>query len=142
MKNALRISCSRGNLKVVRDFVADSLLNYNLSPLQLNQIVLAVDEIVANIIIHANGEDESQHLDLAIDVTDQAFGIEIFDNAAKLYKPSSYHEPNLPEFIRQGKKGGVGMALVNRIMDRVEFTTHGTQNVCRLYKSLAQQPEQ
>jgi len=136
MKNALRISCSRGNLKVVRDFVTDSLLNYDLSALQLNQIVLAVDEVVANLIIHANGEDESQHLDLAIDVEDQSFGIEIFDNAASFYKPSSYREPDLPEFIRQGKKGGVGMALVNRIMDRVEFTTQGTQNVCRLYKRL------
>jgi serine/threonine-protein kinase RsbW len=136
MKNALRISCSRGNLKAVRDFVTASLLDCNLSNLQLNQIVLAVDEVVANLIIHANGEDESQYLDLAIDIDDHLFGIEIFDNASTFYKPSSYHEPDLPEFIRLGKKGGVGMALVNRIMDRVEFTTKGSQNVCRLYKRI------
>jgi serine/threonine-protein kinase RsbW len=136
MKNALRISCSRGNLKVVRDFVTASLLNYHLSALQLNQIVLAVDEVVANLIIHANGEDESQHLDLTIDVDDHSFGIEIFDNAATYYRPSTYHEPDLSEFIRQGKRGGVGMTLVNRIMDQVEFTTDGSQNVCRLYKRL------
>ena len=136
MKNALRISCSRGNLKVVRDFVTDSLLDQHLPALQLNQIVLAVDEVVANLIIHANGEDESQYLDLAVDVEDRLFGIEIFDNAITFYKPSSYHEPDLSEFIRQGKKGGVGMTLVNRIMDRVEFTTNGSQNVCRLYKRL------
>ncbi|UOG74151.1 ATP-binding protein [Hymenobacter tibetensis] len=136
MKNALRISCSRGNLKAVRDFVTTSLLECNLSNLQLNQIVLAVDEVVANLIIHANGEDESQYLDLAINIDDHLFGIEIFDNAATVYKPSTYHEPDLPEFIRLGKKGGVGMALVNRIMDRVEFTTNGSQNVCRLYKHL------
>ncbi|MBC8084879.1 MAG: ATP-binding protein [Hymenobacter sp.] len=136
MKNALRISCSRGNLKVVRDFVTASLLDYHLSALQLNQIVLAVDEVVANLIIHANGEDESQYLDLAIQTDNQLFSIEIFDNATSYYKPAGYHEPDLTEFIRQGKKGGVGMTLVNRIMDRVEFTTHGTQNVCRLYKRL------
>ncbi|WP_375438212.1 ATP-binding protein [uncultured Hymenobacter sp.] len=134
MKNALRINCSRGNLKAVRDFVTASLLDHNLSNLELNQIVLAVDEVVANLIIHANGEDESQYLDLAIDVEDQSFAIEILDNAATYYSPSTYSEPDLPDLIRQRKKGGVGMTLVNRIMDRVEFTSNGSQNVCRLYK--------
>jgi serine/threonine-protein kinase RsbW len=137
MKNALRISCSRNNLKVVRDFVTDFLLAYHLPNLQLNQIVLAVDEVVANLIIHANGEDESQHLDLSMHVNDHTFSIEIFDDALAAYRPGSYQEPDLREFIRQGKKGGVGMTLVNRIMDRVEFATEGRRNVCRLYKRLA-----
>ena len=136
MKNALRINCSRGNLKAVRDFVTASLLDCKLSNLQVNQIVLAVDEVVANLIIHANGEDESQYLDLAIAVEDHLFAIEIFDNAATYYSPSTYTEPDLTEYIRKGKRGGVGMTLVNRIMDRVEFSSNGGQNVCRLYKSL------
>lgn len=137
MKNALRISCSRNNLKVVRDFVMDYLASYHLADLQLNQIVLAVDEVVANLIIHANAEDESQHLDLVVRVDGEVLGIEILDQAADSYKPDKYREPDLEEFIRQGKKGGVGMTLVNRIMDRVEFTTSGSHNVCRLYKRLA-----
>ncbi|WBO83412.1 ATP-binding protein [Hymenobacter yonginensis] len=137
MKNALRISCSRNNLKVVRDFVTDYLAAYHLADLQLNQIVLAVDEVVANLIIHANAEDESQHLDLALRVEGEMFGIEILDQATRSYRPSSYQEPDLQEFIRQGKKGGMGMTLVNRIMDRVEFTTSGNYNVCRLFKRIA-----
>ena len=137
MKNALRISCSRNNLKVVRDFVTDYLAAYHLADLQLNQIILAVDEVVANLIIHGNAEDESQHLDLAVEVEGEMLGIEIFDQAAQSYKPANYQEPNLQEFIRQGKKGGMGMTLVNRIMDRVEFTTSGSRNVCRLYKRIA-----
>lgn len=137
MKNALRISCSRSNLKVVRDFVTDYLAAYHLADLQLNQIVLAVDEVVANLIIHANAEDESQHLDLVVRVDREILSIEILDQAADSYEPANYQEPDLEEFIRQGKKGGVGMTLVNRIMDRVEFTTNGRYNVCRLYKRLA-----
>jgi serine/threonine-protein kinase RsbW len=137
MKNAIRISCNRSNLKVVRDFVSTYLAAYSLSDLQLNQIVLAVDEVVANLIIHANAEDDSQHLNLRLNVDDQVFGIEIEDDSKSSYAPSSYREPDLQEHIRTGKKGGVGMALVNRIMDRVEFTTTGTHNVCRLYKKIA-----
>lgn len=136
MKNAIRISCSRHNLKVVRDFVSSYLATYGLSDLQLNQIILAVDEVVANLIIHANHEDESQFLDLRITMDQQVFEIEIEDDSHSSYQPSLYKEPDLQEHIRIGKKGGVGMTLVNRIMDRVEFTTTGTHNVCRLYKRL------
>ena len=136
MKHAIRISCTRRNLKVVRDFVSGFLLSFNLSELQVNQIVLAVDEVVANLIIHGNGEDESQFLDLRAEVSNHEFSIEIEDTSPTSYSPASYHEPDLQEYVRIGKKGGVGMMLVNRIMDRVEFTTVGAHNVCRLYKKL------
>lgn len=136
MKNAIRISCTRRNLKVVRDFVSDFLGSYHLSELHTNQIVLAVDEIVANLIIHGNQEDESQFLDVRVSMRNREFGIEIEDESPTSYAPSSYHEPDLQEFVRIGKKGGVGMMLVNRIMDRVEFSTVGSHNVCRLYKKV------
>ncbi|SNR43841.1 MULTISPECIES: ATP-binding protein [Hymenobacter] len=136
MKNAIRISCTRRNLKVVRDFVSGFLGSYQLSELHTNQIVLAVDEVVANLIIHGNQEDESQFLDVRVSMRNQEFGIEIEDESPTSYSPSSYKEPDLQEFVRIGKKGGVGMMLVNRIMDRVEFTTVGAHNVCRLYKKL------
>lgn len=136
MRNAIKISCSRHNLKVVRDFVVAFLTNYNLSELQINQIVLAVDEVVANLIIHANTEDESKSLHVQLSVENQQFSVEIEDDSANSYSPSSFQEPDLLEFIRTGRKGGVGMALVNRIMDRVEFVSAGMHNVCRLYKNL------
>ncbi|MBG8552847.1 ATP-binding protein [Hymenobacter guriensis] len=135
MKNAIRISCERSNLKVVRDFVSEYLAALGQSELRVNQIVLAVDEIVANIVIHANAEDASKHLDVRLNVENQVFRIELRDQGSS-YSPASYQEPNMPEYIQQGRKGGMGMALVNRLMDRVEFTQHGDYNICRLYKQL------
>lgn len=137
MKHALRISCTRHNLKVVRDFVSEFLAKRQFSDVFINQIVLAVDEVVANLIIHGNKEDESQFLDLRLAVHEQEFEIEIEDTNLISYSPNSYQEPDLREYVRVGKKGGMGMMLVNRIMDRVEYTTRGAHNVCRLYKYLA-----
>ncbi|TGD81265.1 ATP-binding protein [Hymenobacter wooponensis] len=137
MKNAIRVSCTRRNLKVVRDFVSEFLEHYQLSELHINQIVLAVDEVVANLIIHGNSEDESRFLDVRLTMQEREFGIELEDESSTSYSPSSYREPDLHEFVRIGKKGGVGMMLVNRIMDRVEFTTEGLHNICRLYKKIA-----
>jgi len=136
MRDAIRISCSRHNLKVVRDFVTAFLKTYHLSDVLLNQLLVAVDEIVANLIIHANSEDESQFLNLKLEVKNHTFSIEIEDGSNHSYRPSTFEEPDLPEFIRIGKKGGVGMALVNRIMDEVEFVSAKNHNVCRLSKRL------
>ena len=137
MKSALRIACSRAHLQQVRDFVRDYLSTRQLSEKTVNQVVLAVDEVVANFIIHANGEDESQFLDLQIDFDDQNLNVEIADNGDTIFQPGPHKDPDLRAYIQEGRKGGMGMALVNRLMDRVEFFTRGNHTVCHLSKHLA-----
>ncbi|KAA9338568.1 ATP-binding protein [Hymenobacter busanensis] len=135
MNHSLRVSCSRQNLKVVRDFVGEFLAEYGLSAILQNQIILAVDEIVANLIIHSNHEDESKFLDIRLAVENNEFRFEAEDGGAS-FSPSGYQDPDMEEHIRQAKKGGVGIALVNRIMDHVEYSSVGTRNFCRLTKRL------
>ncbi len=101
----------------------------------MNQIVLAVDEICANLIIHANSEDPSKFISLAISEQRNVVRFEITDRGLA-FKRAEYKEPDLQEHVRVGKKGGVGLALVNRIMDKVEFKTIGDQNTCLLYKKI------
>lgn len=137
MKEMLRIACSRRNLQQVRDFVRDFLHRRALSELLVNQVVLAVDEVVANFIIHANGEDERQQIELFLMVEDECLNVEIADHGGTIFLPAPYTAPDLYEYVRQGRKGGMGMALVNRLMDRVEFFTRDHHTVCHLSKHLA-----
>jgi serine/threonine-protein kinase RsbW len=62
MEDKLRVSCSIDNLKEIRSFVNKRLQELSVSELEINMIVLAVDEICANIIIHSNKSDINQHL--------------------------------------------------------------------------------
>jgi serine/threonine-protein kinase RsbW len=135
MNNTITVSCTKKNLKQIRDFVTEYLADYTLSDILLNQIVLAVDEICANLIIHANHEDPSKFISLAISEQNKMLKFEITDNGVA-FRRSEYKEPNIEEHVRVGKKGGVGIALVNRIMDKVEFETVGTKNTCLLYKKI------
>lgn len=137
MQNVLRISCSRRNLQQVRDFVRGFLLVSRQSEVLINQVVLAVDEVVANFIIHANREDESQFLDLTLFLHEHSLDVEIEDHGPTLYLPPPHQNPDLRAYIAQGRKGGVGMTLVNRLMDRVEFFTRDAHTVCHLTKHLA-----
>ncbi|WP_299825561.1 ATP-binding protein [uncultured Pontibacter sp.] len=135
MNNSIRVNCTKKNLKLIRDFVVEYLQTYALSDIMTNQIVLAVDEICANLIIHANHENPDKFIHLAIKKQKEMLVFEISDNGLA-FQRSKYKEPNIEENIRMGKKGGVGIALVNRIMDKVEFETNDTQNVCVLYKKI------
>ncbi len=136
MKDVLRIECSRRNLQQVRDFVRSFLASRALPELLVNQVVLAIDEVVANFIIHANGEDERQHIDLQLVVENHDLNVEIADHGSTIFLPGPHLAPDLSEYIRQGRKGGTGMALVNRLMDRVEFFTRDHHTVCHLSKHL------
>jgi serine/threonine-protein kinase RsbW len=137
MKSALRIACSRSHLQQVRDFVRAYLSNRQLPEITINQVVLAVDEVVANFIIHANGEDENQFLDLKLTFENHDLNVEIADHGNTIFLPAPHQSPDLRDYIRQGRKGGMGMTLVNRLMDRVEFFTRENHTVCHLSKHLA-----
>jgi serine/threonine-protein kinase RsbW len=136
MTNKIRVSCDRKNLKVIRAFVTETLLPVHLSEIMLNQIILAVDEICANLIIHSNKEDSQKNLCLTIRYDNQEIIFELEDNGTPFVQ-ANYKEPNIPDNIKEGKKGGVGVALVNRIMDKVEYSVKGSTNVCRMHKLLA-----
>ena len=137
MKSALRIACSRQHLQQVRDFVRGYLSSRELPEIMVNQVVLAVDEVVANFMIHANGEDENQFLDLTLTLDNQDLNVEIADHGNTIYLPAPHQSPDLRDYIRLGRKGGMGMTLVNRLMDRVEFFTRGNHTVCHLSKHLS-----
>ena len=135
MNNHIRVNCTKKNLKQIRGFVTQYLEQLALSDVLMNQIVLAVDEICANLIIHANHEDPTKFIDLTITSPKNAVQFEIKDNGLA-FKSTDYKDPDITEHIRIGKKGGVGIALVKRIMDKVEFTTQNGSNACLLYKKI------
>ena len=135
MTSRLRIQCSRQNLQQVRDFVREFLLAGQRSEVIVNQVVLAVDEVVANFIIHANGEDANQFLDLTLALLEHRLDVEIEDHGHTIFAPAVVApNPDMREYIRQGRKGGMGMALVSRIMDQVEFFERNAHTVCHLSK--------
>ena len=63
MKHSISISCSKENLSSIRVFVEATLRKYNISDLEAHKMVLAVDEVCANLIIHANNCNQNEHLE-------------------------------------------------------------------------------
>ncbi|CAA9224218.1 MAG: hypothetical protein AVDCRST_MAG95-682 [uncultured Adhaeribacter sp.] len=136
MSNAIQVNCNTCNLQLVRNFVTEFLTPYALPEIVLNQMILAVDEISANLIIHANNNDNTKHFILTILHQSGDFIFE-FKHWGIPFDKEIYKAPNLPRHVSGGRKGGLGLSLVNYIMDKVEFyTDKDGVHFCRLYKKV------
>ncbi len=128
--------CSRENLKGIRDFVTGVLRNYSLSEIEINHMVLAVDEVCSNLIIHSHKCNADDAIELSI--RNQATGVtfEIIDRAGTYFDPDTYELPPIKTLVDKGHKGGMGLRLVKTLMDKVEVEYHDSQSTWRLYKGI------
>ena len=135
MKYNFKAPCSKKKLRAIRNFIGKNLKKHNLDDIEINMIVLAVDEVCANLIIHSHDCDpnESLELNMNIDAKHQGVTFEIIDRGEG-FNILNYKEPSLDDIVRNKKKGGLGLMLVKRIMDHIEFKSSPKKNVCKLYK--------
>ena len=137
MSYQFNIGCSLENLKGVRDFIRKSLRSHVTSDVVLNEIILALDEMCSNLMIHSHQCNPDHHIEIHIDVPQKGKVIfEIIDDG-QMFDINRYSQPDLGNLIQEKRKGGLGVRLVKSIMDEVVYTTRNGRNVCRLTKKVA-----
>jgi serine/threonine-protein kinase RsbW len=128
------IGCSLNNLKGIRDFIRESLKGHDVTEVVMNEIVLAIDEMCSNLMIHAHHCNPEHMLELHIQVPKKGNLIfEIVDDGS-VFDINHFNEPDLDNLVQEKRKGGLGIRLVKSIMDNVEYLHRGGKNVCRLTK--------
>ena len=131
----MRIACSKNNLKDIRNFVSQTLQSLCVAQHEIDMMVLAVDEVCANRIIHSNNNDETLYLELKIMEEKQGISFEIMDEGEP-FDPNHLPENNIPQLIKEKRKGGLGLMLVRKIMDSFEVKTENEYTVCKLFKRI------
>ncbi|HEY5691046.1 MAG TPA: ATP-binding protein [Cyclobacteriaceae bacterium] len=130
------IGCSLSNLKGIREFIRNSLAPHQIPELELSAIVLAIDEMCSNLMIHAHHCNPDHTLELCIlEPQKRQLVFEIIDDG-NIFDINDFNEPKMDNLIHEKRKGGLGIRLVKSIMDKVEYFTREGKNVCRLTKSV------
>ena len=81
MNYRYNIGCSLSNLKGIRDFIRNTLNENHVSELQISAIVLALDEMCSNLMIHAHHCNPEHFLELHINHPGQGtYVFEIIDD--------------------------------------------------------------
>ncbi|MFZ6012629.1 MAG: ATP-binding protein [Bacteroidota bacterium] len=136
MNYKYKVGCSIENLKGVRDFIRTSLKNHNVPDLQISEIVLALDEMCSNLMIHAHHCNPDDLFELHISVENEnPIVFEIIDDGSA-FDINQFSEPDLGNLVHEKRKGGLGIRLVKSIMDKVEYQNLSGKNVCRLIKKV------
>jgi len=133
MEDKIRVSCQKSNLKKIRQFIARILSTYQLSEVDKNLIIVAIDEVCSNIMIHSHQCNPSQHIEIATQNAVQEFICEIHD-WGQPFNIIEYQIPPIEKVVNERKSGGMGLILVKKIMDRIELDTSQGHTIYTFYK--------
>jgi serine/threonine-protein kinase RsbW len=133
MEHRITIYCQTTALAELRDFLRSTLTMPFLSENDKLQLTLAVEEVCANLIIHSHGCNAKDHIDLEVKESPGKLIFEITDQG-KAFNLLDYEIPDLIKVKGEKRKGGLGIILVKRIMDEIEFESAKGTNTCRLIK--------
>ncbi|MBS1682344.1 MAG: ATP-binding protein [Bacteroidetes bacterium] len=134
MNYRYNIGCSLANLKGIRDFVRTTLTENHVPELQVSAIVLALDEMCSNVMIHAHHCNPDDSLELQIrNPKAKTFVFEIIDDGS-IFNINKFEEPDMQSLVHAKRKGGLGIRLVKSIMDKIEYVQEEGRHICRLTK--------
>ncbi len=136
MQYNISIKAEKKNLKKVRTFLENIFTQMQIPELERNQLILVVDEILANLIIHSAKNDIHKNIDVAFYEKEGEITFEIYDYNSPYFDITQHKEVNLQDLKKQKCKGGMGLTLVKNIMDEVEVYYKDNTNIWRLQKRL------
>lgn len=134
-KSAITIPSQTERLHEVRDFISDSARAHGFNEDDINKIAIAVDEACTNIIKHGYNYAPNNKIGVEIFRDGKDFEIVISDNG-KQFDPNAIPSPDMKDYLSHYRRGGLGVYLMKRIMDTVEFNFNSNQNVLRMRKTL------
>jgi serine/threonine-protein kinase RsbW len=135
MKANLTTVCKGEAQEEIRNFLNRFFKSVAITDAEKSQVVLAIDEAVANAIIHGNNNDSSKRLELDLDINEKRIFIElndigVFDKEVREQKV----QKDLKDIIKDKQKGGLGLKLIYTIMDIVNFYSMNNKNYLMMVK--------
>lgn len=132
----LLVKSTTDNLAAIRDFIKSAANQSGFSEDSTGKIILAVDEACTNIIKHAYKYSPEGNILIKVKFNDPKFSISITDDGSH-FDPNKVPEPDLREYYKQKRVGGLGMFLIKKLMDEVNYSTlSGNKNQVILVKYL------
>jgi serine/threonine-protein kinase RsbW len=132
----LKLPAKSENLDIIRKFVASIAENNGFNDDEIYQIELAVDEACANVVRHAYRGLNVAHPEILVTVRTHKNGIEIsIVDRGKGFDPDKLPTPDMDEYLKKMKPGGLGVHLIKSLMDKVTFSIKpGVRNEVKMVK--------
>jgi anti-sigma regulatory factor (Ser/Thr protein kinase) len=129
----LRVPSGTEFLALVRDVTRRMAQLAGFDGPVAEQVALAVDEATTNVLEHAYRGARNRVVELRYEDRGPQLRVEVVDNGATVDLRAVPHV-DLERYASERRKGGLGIHLMERIMDSVTFRRAARRNVCCLVK--------
>lgn len=120
-KDKIVISSSTSNLHLVREFIEKKGEDLKINTNTLNQILVSVDEACTNIIKHNYKYNENNTIEVETESKDKKFIVTLIYKGED-FDPTKKTNPDMKEYFAKFKVGGLGIPLMKKSMDSIEFS--------------------
>ena len=133
----LTIEAAVENIEVVTDFVSQELEKLSCPAKAETQIAIAIDELFGNIARYAYYPKIGQAT-VRVEVENNPLSVIItfIDNGVP-FNPLEIEEPDVKASAEERKIGGLGIFLVKKTMNLVEYEYKDGHNILKIKKNLA-----
>ncbi len=132
-KEEITIPAQMSYLTQVRDFIERIGKKYKFDDKIINSFKLVVDEACTNIIRHGYRDIKNGEITLKAIIRRLSLTIIIIDQGTS-YDPRQANTPDLDKYIKIGKKGGLGILMMRKLMDDMQYAVTERGNELRLTK--------
>lgn len=132
-QNELVIPAEPDSLPVLRNYISNLGDKYRLSQHEVNAFRISIDEACANIIKHGYQDQESGSITMKVQVNHDRLVVELVDQGIS-FDPNVVNNPNIVSYVEKRKKGGLGIFIMRKFLDVIEYDVTSIGNVLRLIK--------
>jgi serine phosphatase RsbU (regulator of sigma subunit)/anti-sigma regulatory factor (Ser/Thr protein kinase)/transposase len=130
----LKVTAEERHLVEIRDFVQDAGEKLLIPQKILANTKLAVDEACTNVVKHGY-KGESGFIGIVITGNGREFSIAIHDTG-RGFDLRNVKSPDLKMYVETRKRGGLGVFIMNQLMDEVRYRAGHDGNVLTMVKRL------
>lgn len=116
----LRIKSRTDKLREVREFVSAVARDAGFRDETVDTIALCCDEACTNVIKHAYANAPDRVIDIKVIRRADDFEIVITHDGTS-FDPDQVKRPDMPEYLANFRRGGLGLHLIRSLMDRVFY---------------------
>lgn len=121
------------SLPVLRNFIADAGKYFRFTDHEINAFRISIDEACTNIIKHGYREKSPGTIIMCVKVKRDRLIVEIIDQG-KNFDPNKVGDPDINEYVERSQRGGLGIFIMRKFLDSIEYEATKIGNVMRLIK--------
>ncbi len=132
-KEEISVPATMGQLVEVRSFIEHIGKKYKIADKIINSFKLVADETCTNIIRHGYQNVKDGKIIIRAIIRRLSLTVVIIDQG-KSFDPRQVSNPDLNHYVKIGKKGGLGIFMMRKLMDDIQYNLTSQGNELRLTK--------